>query len=447
MNNKANITKLILQLLFILLPLFVFGNGGPVHGCFTQKSGNLKLISKKDIKVLSEDLNIELTDQYVKVKVIYRLKNLGETDNVKYGFPIDYVKGDEYSHVSYCKTVSNFDFSFNGKALEYYVEEETNKSKIKGPFIDEGYTMSRDWYVTELKLEAGQTVLLEVSYSISSHYYYWGRDTDSRFSRTTNTRFLYDLSPCGFFGDGVIDTLSLSIKKPDNLCFEQITIKGLEELTYHNNYIGWYGENYNPSDKTLEIEYRIDPTNFETSEKTDHLNKSVVKNINVSSTLKGYPKENLIDLDDKTAWVEGVNGMGKGEWIEFEFNEKVFINGIGILNGYYKNGTVYNQNNRIKSLELSIKVEDIEENYLTNDTTVIELQPQCYYDDHFYENVQIIYDFGELGLIYNSVDEMVEKSNSTLKVKIKILETYSGEKYDDTCISEVLFYGYARDNQ
>ena len=44
-----------------------------------------------------------------------------------------------------------------------------------------------------------------------------------------------------------------------------------------------------------------------------------------SSSLNGYPPANVLDLDlnnNDTAWVEGVKGDGRGEWISLEVTPK-----------------------------------------------------------------------------------------------------------------------------
>ena len=72
--------------------------------------------------------------------------------------------------------------------------------------------------------------------------------------------------------------------------------------------------------------------------------KLEVKSVKASSVLPAtknisYKPENLLDGDIATAWVEGANSSGTGEWLEFKFAEPVEIHSIDIYNGYQKPAT------------------------------------------------------------------------------------------------------------
>ena len=74
---------------------------------------------------------------------------------------------------------------------------------------------------------------------------------------------------------------------------------------------------------------------------------SLPKNGNFS-----YSVENIHDYNLKTAWIEGQEGYGIGEWIEFQFNtgkSSTIINGIYLFNGYRKDSVTWQNNSRIKT--------------------------------------------------------------------------------------------------
>jgi Tol biopolymer transport system component len=157
-----------------------------------------------------------------------------------------------------------------------------------------------------------------------------------------------------------------------------------------------------------------------TSKKNGSLILSYSSAIQASSYLKNnayeYDAGLAMDGDDGTAWVEGANGNGFGEWLKLSFTEiqdnwdskeiDRAITGISMINGYSKSSDVYYQNNRIKK----IKIE-----FSDGSSIIRELKD------------------GVLGL--QKID--FTKTIITKYVKITVLETYKGKKFNDTCISEI----------
>ncbi len=65
-----------------------------------------------------------------------------------------------------------------------------------------------------------------------------------------------------------------------------------------------------------------------------------------------YTAEMVTDGDTGTAWVEGVEGFGQGEWIEFHFSEPQRLRLLCIANGYDLTWDLYRSNGRVRSFEL-----------------------------------------------------------------------------------------------
>jgi hypothetical protein len=63
-----------------------------------------------------------------------------------------------------------------------------------------------------------------------------------------------------------------------------------------------------------------------------------------------YYPANAIDGKRSTAWVEGVDGPGLGEWIRFDFDREINLHRILILPGYFKSPAIWAENNRIQTL-------------------------------------------------------------------------------------------------
>ena len=130
-----------------------------------------------------------------------------------------------------------------------------------------------------------------------------------------------------------------------------------------------------------------------------------------------YTASNLNDYNLQTAWIEGVEGTGSGEWIEYIFKEQNFANstikisGIYLYNGYRKNQNSWNENSRIKKLKISINGEDLLIAKLHNSVNQQSLE------------------FKEIEL------------RNIKNIRFTIMETYKGNRYSDTSISELKLVG------
>lgn len=151
-------------------------------------------------------------------------------------------------------------------------------------------------------------------------------------------------------------------------------------------------------------------------------------NLAASSYLKDksgidYSVKNISDDNPHSAWVEGVDGDGIGEYISFTFTyDKKYERAAEgacyykdeflFVNGYQKNKQSFIENNRIKRLKVSV-----------NDKT--------YY-------VDLLDKMGVQSVKFGFIKEMGFKK-MTLKIKMEIVEVYKGSKYSDTAISEIFW--------
>ncbi len=60
-----------------------------------------------------------------------------------------------------------------------------------------------------------------------------------------------------------------------------------------------------------------------------------------------YYAANAIDGKRSTAWIEGVDGPGIGEWIRLDFDREIVIHRILIQPGYFKSPQIWAGNNRL----------------------------------------------------------------------------------------------------
>lgn len=157
-----------------------------------------------------------------------------------------------------------------------------------------------------------------------------------------------------------------------------------------------------------------------------------------------YEHCKIWDDDLSTAWVEGVDGNGIGEWVivnvdgdyqyfDYENNilEKKFKIIFKINNGLCKNERTFYNNNRVKKAKVTIyevplftgqhKTFALEAPYVMYENE-IELKDSM--DEQFFEFVSNPKASFDEGLFY-------------LYAQLTILDVYPGEKFQDTCISEM----------
>ena len=63
-----------------------------------------------------------------------------------------------------------------------------------------------------------------------------------------------------------------------------------------------------------------------------------------------YYPANAIDGKRSTAWIEGVDGPGLGEWIRFDFDREIKLHRILIQPGYFKSPSIWADNNRLQTI-------------------------------------------------------------------------------------------------
>lgn len=121
-----------------------------------------------------------------------------------------------------------------------------------------------------------------------------------------------------------------------------------------------------------------------------------------------YIPKNIADQNTATAWVEGKEDDGVGEWIKFESPSVQEIYKVDIYNGYQKSYELFQANSRLKAVKIEF----------SDGTSLIK----TFKDD-----------LGKTSI-------MLGKPVRTTSIKFTILDIYKGKKYSDTCISEISTY-------
>jgi hypothetical protein len=77
---------------------------------------------------------------------------------------------------------------------------------------------------------------------------------------------------------------------------------------------------------------------------------SSASSIRLAVQANTYFAANAIDGKRATAWIEGTDGPGIGEWIRFDFDREITIHRILWQPGYFKSPAIWNQNNRLATV-------------------------------------------------------------------------------------------------
>ena len=141
-----------------------------------------------------------------------------------------------------------------------------------------------------------------------------------------------------------------------------------------------------------------------------------------------YSAHSLVDYDTKTAWVEGKSGYGAGEGV-------VIMNvdpreAVEIWAGYGKSVSLHNSNSRPRNVRVHVlqmgRCDAAQFGMVVEDLKVIGSRRV---------ELKDLYGWQPLPMPTVFWDEM--DTNCPYMIGIELVDAYPGEKWDDTCISEV----------
>lgn len=165
----------------------------------------------------------------------------------------------------------------------------------------------------------------------------------------------------------------------------------------------------NSSTEETQEKQKENVSNEQEKDKAPEVRMRDVEDVTASSYLSEKNIKHMPDLimdgDTTTAWVEGVDDNGEGESITFTFGDLYAVSDIKIWNGYQKSEDLYYKNARPAELELE---------FSDGSTERISLQDTS-----------------------SGFQEFALERHVTSYVKVKIISTYEGSKYEDTVISEI----------
>ncbi|MBI9052737.1 MAG: hypothetical protein JEY96_02905 [Bacteroidales bacterium] len=151
-----------------------------------------------------------------------------------------------------------------------------------------------------------------------------------------------------------------------------------------------------------------------------------------------YGSTNIADNDPTTCWAEGAESDGSNEfiWLTIPSGTKT----LRIRNGYQKSESIYFANNRPRNIELQLFACYDPEGYVTeshNGFFISEklLNIQAALEDKLgYQDLKINFNWGE---IEESLSHDRTFAKDLFILKIKIVDVYKGNKWNDACISDI----------
>ena len=183
-----------------------------------------------------------------------------------------------------------------------------------------------------------------------------------------------------------------------------------------------------------------------------------------------YGGHRLFDDDTTTAWVEGVEGQGRGEYIIFSAGEP-FPERLIIHNGYQKSDRLFKMNSRPSILNISLYAgfhleghdSEISSRFRLRPVTgtrVLELDesmgPQSF--DIPFDKDAALKAKDTLALLFaddyrqeiENLKAMCPTCDHTPRfcffIKLEIGDVYQGSEWADNCISEITYSGSEEDN-
>jgi hypothetical protein len=169
------------------------------------------------------------------------------------------------------------------------------------------------------------------------------------------------------------------------------------------------------------------------------------------NTFGQYGMDRLFDNSLQTCWAEGVKGPGIGETLYLAVDEGTRF--LEIANGYQKSPALYRANSRLKTIQAAVFVGINLPGEVTELFTKYHVrkfpsfQTLSLSDTTGFQKVPLPFDwkalraFKDRALAQFTAEQNIAKESFRPDVRyilqLRIMDVYKGDKYNDTCISEI----------
>jgi hypothetical protein len=397
---------LFFYIVVILMPFGLLADTAPV---MPVQSGCVVPVNNDIISMQSEIVTIHMYQEYYEVNVEYFFKNTGEAQNVTMGFP-------NQTSSMFTETIENFKAYFNDTSFSITQKfEPIDTSKPESAFLPKKF-----YECFEVYFAKGETKKIVNTYS---------QKYESDYNETY--RHAEYILTTGALWQNKIQNIKVYIYVPGipaeelysrTAYFQEsekapIDTIGYPALRFSPDFSFSSGTYYYYEASNIDPDFDIKIT----------MPPRMQFSVSASSELKpegvySYEAQNVNDNDPNTAWVEGVTGPGINETINFTIAPRTWggkndgaykLKKIGFMNGPNSSTDLFYANNRVKKV-------------------LVQYSDVFNYEEHEY--------IAELKDIMGMQYIILPKTELISNVQITILEVYPGNKYDDTCISEIQFF-------
>lgn len=425
--------------LLCLLPVLLHANGGGyISG--VKSTGAFQPIGIDQVEMLSERLEIDLHIEYADIRIEYVLHNPGKKVKVEAGFPSAIAVNTTRSYQKGMTTtespkLENFSLTVDGKTAKV---TQTDDHLTLRPTSMYSQTEVNSWHRVKMDFAEGQTRKVGVRYRNPYYRSEVHIEGGNNLGGPLNLTYLFSAAGAwkGPIGQGVVTVRNISIPEDlINLSHSKRFVKSEAGWT-------WSFTNFEP---TLEDDLTIligtswemfsagEINNEEWYNRGRYISYKLREDVKTKTQSKGrwefhrtdfiatassslpdsdkfsYQPEQVRKGHRSTAWTEGAEGDGVGEWLLLTLEKPAPVRKLGIVPGYAKSAELYRANGRPAELDVSV-----------NDGKAVRVKLP---DEHL-EHEHFTFDLPAKG-------ELVKT------VKLTIAKVYPGEQYQDTAISDI----------
>lgn len=401
------------------------------------KVSSIRLLNQPDISIFSERVNIKVEGDYCRIKVAYEFWNNAETAiDVEAGLPIYFTSNNGNDNIFEWNPeyVKNFKVTLeDGTPVVVFdqIDDQIWNDSLIANQQKTHVRTKRKMFTFKFQVPQVTSKTLNIEYIVKSCF----KDIKGpkNFFPKYGVRLLqYDFTPALQWGKGTIRDFSLIIDCNDiPKDFIHASGVGFNNINWQD---GLYilGQTDMPINRysILHMEYDYNVAAF-----NDFLNifrtpSDRVLKTKISSQADVYSgPENLYDNNFGSIWAEGTSHQGIGEFIEVILDDYPLC-GVAIINGFAKTEDDYTENGSLAKVK--VEREFINSNNCLQTDVIIKDIPYASYrkvnNTNFSKSIVLLTDYGDTKV-------------RTRKVKITILETHPGARFDKTCISELYLIG------
>jgi len=459
---------------WILLSL-ALANGGPDDWTHPTPVGSARPTTAVATRLVREDLQVTLQSDYdaVKAHAVYALHNPGPAETVRFAVPkldemfpsqgtrpLDPTPGGEAAVGGVTLSLDGAPVTCTDRALaEKLPVPFTHRKRVSPsalddppdePVYDEQVATFHVGTVceAELTIPPGDHELVLDVVEEPLHYS-WSTSKDKH-PGTSDRRWIWWLAPAGAWA-GAVDTLSIDVDLGPHAA----------TATVHGE--GWSAEGARRTKVLTDVDLaQLEPLAVDLGVRDQDFQRVILEmsgrsyawkalRARASSTLAGqgantYGPANLFDRDPATAWCEGVEGPGEGEWVELRYSPIDTTHGkpatlsaefislqMAILPGYAKTEATWLGNGRVAEVEVAAC--DGSNSHAVA-VPVSDDPRAALFLTNFGDDL-----FTSTGLppIAKAITTEWSNSGEEACIRVRLKEVAPGSQHADTCISELAF--------